>query len=303
MNIDLVIFTLVGRYKIENAGYARDLISARADIIIDMMDEAKTPSFDWSRRAIYRELKSMSQQNHLQHIVLTPLRPRLPDDDVSSSSSEESSHGYNPKLRRRRVQKSVLRPKSSVSSKQVGKRTRNVPEREDLSDGSQDGLDDFETPSKVPGHEFARHPLSTRAKQRTRSILSDPGNVTTPFHKTPLQETLQTRNTSVSTGERDASELGVDDPYPDLPPDTWMCRVKGCGKIIYKSSSKRGKEVIQDHSLAHADDVQKKIDLVFAEQRLNVNLPVDNLISRIRQFGALDPDPTSIGNEAKHIRT
>ena len=57
--------------------------------------------------------------------------------------------------------------------------------------------------------------------------------------------------------------------------------------MVYKASSKRSKEVIQDHSLAHAEDTQTKLDLVFAEQRRNVNISVNNLVSRIRDFGAL----------------
>ncbi|TQB77476.1 hypothetical protein MPDQ_000016 [Monascus purpureus] len=303
LNLDLVIFTLTSRYEIDNAEYARDLIAARAGILVDMMDEAKTSNFDWSRKAIYRDLKSQSQQNHPQYLTLTPLRPRLPEHG-GSSSSEESSDEYNAKGLRRRVRKSLLRPKSSVSSKRVGKGTRSTvaTEQEDFSDSSEDSLKDLETPSKARGHEFARDPLSTRARRRTRSILSDPGSMT-PLQKTPLQETLQSRNASVSTGDRGASEP-ADNSYPsDLPPDTWVCRVKGCRKIIYKSSSKRGKEIIQDHSLAHADDMQAKIDLVFAEQRLNVNLPVDHLIERIRNFGALDPDPSTENEASKRIRT
>jgi hypothetical protein len=58
--------------------------------------------------------------------------------------------------------------------------------------------------------------------------------------------------------------------------------------VIYKASSKRSKELISDHTLTHAEDTQTKLDLVFAEQRLNIGLGVDNLLRRIREFGTLD---------------
>ncbi|EDN05991.1 conserved hypothetical protein [Histoplasma mississippiense (nom. inval.)] len=74
--------------------------------------------------------------------------------------------------------------------------------------------------------------------------------------------------------------------HVELPADTWICSIQGCGKTIYKASSKRSKEAILDHSLVHAEDTQTKLNLVFAEQRHNINVSVSHLVSRIRDFGA-----------------
>ncbi|EAW13092.1 uncharacterized protein ACLA_015300 [Aspergillus clavatus NRRL 1] len=285
LNLELLASTLVSRFEIENAEYAQDLISSRASIIIELMDEAKTPNFDWSRKVIYRELKAASERNELKHITLTPLRPRSSEEE--QSSEEESELEENRRLRRRQVRKSVLRPKlSSFSTKQIGKRTRSAAiDPDDMSDDNREGVDEFETPSKVRGHELVRDPLSTRAKRRTRSILSE--SASTPLQKAPLQETLQSRNTSVSAPDQDSSIVDVLHG-DDAPSDTWVCQVRGCDKVINKRNSKRGKEMIQDHSLAHADDTKAKLDLVFAEQRLNINLRVDNLLDRIREMGSFD---------------
>lgn len=291
LNIGLVASNLVSRYEIERGDYARDLISARSKIILGLMNEAKTPSFDWSRKAIYKELKKVSKRSDLQHIAITPLRRRSEDESSDESEQEE------PRPRRRRVRKSVLRPKlSSMSAKQTGKRTRNAEEEEEDSDGNEDA-DEYETPSKIRGHELVRDPLSTRAKRRTRSILSDSGS--TPVQKTPLQETRQSRNTSVSAIEQDVSDF--DAQLDDFPPDTWVCRARDCGKVIYKSSTKRGKKLVQDHSLAHASDTQARLDLVFSEQRLNIGLPVDNLINRIQELGSLNPELASIANGTSSV--
>ncbi|KAH1616748.1 hypothetical protein KXX21_009711 [Aspergillus fumigatus] len=297
LNLDLLTSTLVSRFEIDSPESAQDLISSRANMILGLMDEAKTPNFDWSQKVIYRELKAASERNELQQIALTPLRPRTSGEE--ESSDEESEHGENRRPRRRLVRKSVLRPKSSTfSTKQIGKRTRSTAiDPDDISDGDQDGMNDLETPSKVRGHDLIRDPLSTRAKRRTRSILSD--TTSTPQHKKPLQETLQSRNTSVSAGDQVQDSVGVDITHgDDVPSDTWICQVRGCGKVINKSNTKRGKELIQDHSLAHADDTKAKLDLVFAEQRLNINIRVDNLLERIREMGNLDTGLSLMENGA-----
>ena len=273
-----------------------DLIDARAKIVLKLMDEAKTSTFDWSRKAIYRELKTASKRKkNVENITLTPLRPRADEQDSSNDDSEE--HEDLPKSRRRRVRKSVLRPKSSVSTKQIGKRTRStaVDDEDDLSDEQDAMMHDTETPSKVRGgHELVRDPLSTRAKRRTHSILSDPPDVATVHQKTPLREMLQSRNTPNSGAEPEASDMEASGSHPDNghdpPTDTWTCQVHGCGEVIHKSSSKRSKELIQAHCSAHDEETKTKLDLVFAEKELNVGLPVDNLLSRIREMGTGLPD-------------
>ncbi|KAJ9204059.1 hypothetical protein DTO021D3_3983 [Paecilomyces variotii] len=282
LNLDLVASTLKDRFEIDTVEYAHDLITARATALIEMMDEAKTTSFDWSRKAIYRELKSAVENSDAQHVAITPLRPRAPIEDESSDSESEPED--NARGRRRRVRKSVLRPKiASVSSKQVGKRTRAAAAQElEMSDDSDNPADDVQTPSKVRGHELVRDPLSTRAKRRTRSILSDTDSPS--VDRTVKQESNQPDALSHAADE---SQISADPDNPE--PETWVCPVQGCDKVIHKAGTKRSKEMIQDHSLGHAEDTQSKLELVLAEQRLNINLSVDNLISRIRGFGSVEP--------------
>ncbi|KAL4948784.1 hypothetical protein BDW69DRAFT_87033 [Aspergillus filifer] len=291
LNLELVVSTLMSRFEVDSEEYAQNLLSSTAAAIIESMNKAKTNTFDWSKKVIYRELKNASKKKKPETVAFTPLRPRVSDD---SGSSDESDHEQR-KGRRPRHRKSVLRPKSQIASKRTGKRTRSAADEYDMSDDdNHDEMNEYETPSKVRGHDLVRDPLSTRAKRRTRSILSD--TITTPTtERTPLQETLQSRNTSVSAAEQILDSESSHDP--SAPSDTWICQVPGCGKAIAKSTSKRGREMIQDHSLAHADDTKAKLDLVFAEQRLNVNLSVDNLLSRIRGMGNLDGALAALGGE------
>lgn len=74
----------------------------------------------------------------------------------------------------------------------------------------------------------------------------------------------------------------------ELPPDTWVCPVENCSKVVYRASSRYSKDVISDHSLSHAHDTKGMLDLVFSEQRRNVNANVSHLVGRIREFAQKD---------------
>lgn len=307
LNLDLVISTLRSRYDIDSEDYARDLIIARSGPVLERMDQSE---FDWPKKAIYRELKQAAANADIRQIAITPLRPRTSFDEDSSEHEDdddgkESDDDNSPRARRRRMRMSVLRP----STKKAGKKTRSgkgpaaVGDDTHMSEDSDMGAEDLETPSKTSrGHNLVRDPppSATPMHTRARSILSDADSTTLVIRKTPLQETYQSANLSgpeLSGNHEDS--INID----DLPEDTWACSVLGCGKIIYKASSKRSKELINDHNLTHAEDTQTKLNLVFAEQRLNLGLGVDNLLQRIREFGTLDDVPADIGDVApKRVR-
>ncbi|KAL1966793.1 hypothetical protein VTN77DRAFT_3758 [Rasamsonia byssochlamydoides] len=298
LNVDLVASTLHGRYEVDSEDSARALITARAEMLLEMMDKQKTSSFDWSRKAIYRELKSAVENNEKQHVAITPLRPRAPVED-DDSSEHDSDHEDHPRVLRRRVRKSVLRPKlSSVSAKQAGKQTRSMRTQEVEMSEDSEADEDLNTPSKSRGHELIREPPpSASINGRARSILSDSDS--TAIRKTPLQETLQSGNISNPVGNSQSALSRTN--TENLPGDTWVCSVQGCGKVVHKASSKRSKELIYDHTLMHADDTQSKLDLVFAEQRLSFNIGVDHLVSRIREIGAME-GAAADGSAPKRIR-
>lgn len=292
LNLDLVVSTLQSRFDIASENYARDLIAARSTQVIERMEQS---DFEWQRKAIYRELKQIEDKVDIRQVAITPLRHRTSFDKDSSSSGQEDENededeDDSPRARRHRMRMSVLRPSTTKAGKKTrgGKfpgATRDVAQ---LSEDS-DIAEDVETPSKSRGHNLVRDPPPsvTTLNSRARSILSDGDSTSLVIRRTPLQETHQSANLS---GPDTASIIHEDSSIitNDLPEDTWTCSVEGCGKVIYKASSKRSKELISDHTLMHAEDTQTKLDLVFAEQRLNIGLGVDNLLRRIREFGTLD---------------
>ncbi|GAM35795.1 hypothetical protein TCE0_017f04394 [Talaromyces pinophilus] len=292
LNLDLVVSTLQSRFDVTSEDYARDLIAARAAQVIERMEQS---DFEWQKKAIYRELKLVEEKAEVRQVAITPLRPRTAFDEGTSSSEHEDANDDeededdSPRARRHRMRMSVLRPSTTKAGKKTrgGKFPRAVKDDAHLSEDS-DAAEDVETPSKSRGHNLVRDPPPsvTTLNGRARSILSDADSTSLVIRKTPLQETLQSANLS---GPDTASIIHEDSSITDdLPEDTWACSVEGCGKVIYKASSKRSKELISDHTLMHAEDTQTKLDLVFAEQRLNIGLGVDNLLRRIREFGTLD---------------
>ncbi|KAH8696202.1 hypothetical protein BGW36DRAFT_380438 [Talaromyces proteolyticus] len=292
LTLDLVTSTLCSRYEIDSDDHAKDVIGANAAAVIEQMERS---DYDWHKRAIYRELKQASEKEGIRQTAATPLRPRLGIDD--DSSEHESDDEDDPRAQRRRVRKSVLRP---ISTKKASKKTRSATRDMDVSDDSDIG-ENLETPSKSRGgHNLVHDPppsitqtataIVTPAASingRARSILSETDSLA--IRKTPLQETHQSGNLT-----------GPD--LTNLPDDVWACSVQGCGKVIHKASSKRSKELIHDHALTHAEDTQAKIDLVFAEQRLNIGMGVDHLLSRIREFGALEGASVDGDTAVKRIR-
>lgn len=287
LNIRTLAEALLKRYEMESVDYALDLIRARAGYIIEMMDNAQTSTFDWSRKVIYEELKFATNVEGLESMGTTPLHPRPVQEEDSSSSSEDSYDEIQiPKGRRRRVRKSLLRPKlSSVSAKGAGKRTRQPDS--DMSDSDPDiggPLFDDETPSKVQGHRLLQDALATKVNENVRSMTSHSG--TPSLNHTRLQD-MSEFAPSLNLRNREAFAMSSKNADPILPPDTWVCPVHGCGRTVLKASSKRSKEIITDHSLMHADDTQTKLDLVLAEQCLNVNVSVSHLLERIQGFGPL----------------
>lgn len=294
MNLDLVVSTLQSRFDIDSVDYARDLIAARSAQVIERMDQS---GLDWPKKAIYRELNQVAEKDDIRQVAITPLRPRTSlDEDTSTSehedgNEEDEDEDDSPRARRHRMRMSVLRPSTTKAGKKTrgGKTPAAIRDVAHLSEDSDVGAEDVETPSKSRGHNLVRDPPPsvTTFNSSARSIISDTDSTSLVIRKTPLQETHQSANLSgpdtASINHEDSSII-----TDDLPEDTWACSVEGCGKVVYKASSKRSKELISDHTLMHAEDTQTKLDLVFAEQRLNIGLGVDNLLRRIREFGALD---------------
>lgn len=296
LNIELVANTLQRLYEVPTIEYARELITARAPTLTDLMDQAKTSSFDWSKKAIYRELKTVSSgRNDIhQYAATTPLHRRSAtnDDDEDDSENESESDDRPRKGRKRGSRMSILRPKlSTVSAKKARKHTRRTTTADemDMSEDESEPDPDLDTPSKSRGHELVREPPTSNPVSKRRAGATVPGlgtRTVLPFQQRRRKSSQSNSHTHESSEPSDEDEEANHDH--SMNDNVWVCSVSGCGKIIPKANSKRSQAMIRDHSLVHAEDTQSKLDIVFAEQRLNVGYGVDHLLSRIREFGTQD---------------
>ncbi|KAF3483459.1 uncharacterized protein GIQ15_02783 [Arthroderma uncinatum] len=266
LNLKSVAEELLKRYEMSSLEHATNLVHSRAGSVLGLMDEAQSPSLDWSRKAIYRQLKEVAELEDLPPVGATPLQLRQDLDESDSASSpnsepeEEEEEVPAKKNRKRRNRKSILRPKMSSVSEKAGKRNRDYASV-DSDEDMEDIIVADDTPTKG-GSLLMHEQLNMEVNNMPRLSNSE-------------------RNEADQDAENDTSAIS----NGHIPPETWVCPVPGCGKRIPKATLKRSKEAIDDHNLVHADDTQSKVDLVFAEQRLNVNASVGNLLSRIRDFG------------------
>ncbi|KAI1946923.1 hypothetical protein LOZ12_003232 [Ophidiomyces ophidiicola] len=273
---------LMTRFEMDSLDYAINLMKARAGYLIQMMDNARSLStVDWSRKRIYKQLKTIKPSTPLPDIRNTPLHPRSTNAQEDSPSSAEGSE-EDELPRRRRAQMSILRPKlSSAPSKRTGgKSSKNPASESSSSDLEMDNMEKDDTPTKPGGHQLI---------QNSALIVMDttatPSNPPTP-EPNGVRSDASSNNILPARGDITTSLPPSKEPDTELPPDTWVCPALGCNKTIYKASSKRSKDAIFDHSLVHAEDTQTKLNLVVSEQRLNVNACVSHLLDKIRDFGS-----------------
>lgn len=283
LHLDLLTERLSEKYSF-NQENARKIIAARANAVLEMLDENDTPSFKWSRYVIHRELVDAASQNViLPPGLLTPLQ--LTDD------SSDDEHLI-------RTQKSVLRPKgnSSVSGKIMGKRNRNAnayqqntqsgiesdADAESEDEEEDEVMEDVETPSKVRGHELIRTPLAS-AKSQDRSFLGNPQSAAASLLKSVLSADVpKTTSALASKATNGRLSFGIGRPPSGetnglVEPETWTCRIAGCSKTITSKGEERKKE-ISDHGGEHDWDFQMQVELVEAERRLQPNHPVSNMM-------------------------
>ncbi|KAJ5337862.1 hypothetical protein N7452_004590 [Penicillium brevicompactum] len=287
LHLDLLTERLAERFSFSNED-AQKIISARANAVLELMDEEDAPGFRWSRYVIHRELtNAASKSAPLPRALLTPLT-------TADESSEDERFG--------RTQKSVLRPKvTTVSRKVTGKRNRNAsydqpaPESNDQDEqedtDEMEDIDDFETPSKVRGHDLIRDPLSD-TKPRARSFLSASSGAGSSLMKSLFKDKLQTPSVSSSVTRQKLSSpepdqhstldisQAVEEPQLDLS-GPWACRMPGCNTVFSMDDGEERRQLIGKHAGEHDWETQMKIELMEQEKRMHSALPVSNLMQYV----------------------
>jgi len=75
-------------------------------------------------------------------------------------------------------------------------------------------------------------------------------------------------------------------PEPNSAGDVWNCPSFACSEVVYGASEELGRGLIEQHIEKHrSDGTSGQLGLAMREMN-KTNLPVNNLIKRIREFTA-----------------
>jgi hypothetical protein len=210
--------------------------------------------------------------------------PQGHDDDEDTSSGDELSQ-----TRQSRHAKGGLRPKG----KGTAKKSKSYTGPADPS------AMDMDTESQTSNGRKRKHTLELgNLPKRTRSFALA-SEVTTPQSEN-LDSAYETddgededeqspiRTAMPTLGHQNQMTLALlstpnHDPFPNTPGDEYTCPHAGCMHIVYAASSSLGQELIAEHLAEHDD----KMAVVVNEKKLS-NLPVGNLIKRIREMAAFE---------------
>ncbi|KAI5310087.1 hypothetical protein KEM55_001784 [Ascosphaera atra] len=244
--------------------------------------------------------------------------PTLSPEPSSSSDDEEDRlfpDGTPQQQRnwRGQVQTSILRPRLSAresskggghpetSGKGNGRRPINDTPAD--GDGAIESIQD-DTPSRVnnvsalSGSAAPEQANDTKENKTARPTASTEDGADNP---NPGDEHDQDSYSNDSSSFRETSE-GNPSASAEPSADTWRCPVSGCSKTVAKASMKHAKDMIQDHTLSHANDAKSMLDLVFSEQQRNVNVSVSHLVGRIRDYVGGNARQESEKRETEHSR-
>jgi len=242
----------------------------------------------WTDSTFYSELleadisrstkAKMAQLNVRRRLSATVVSSHCSDDSEASSSSEEEVVN----TRSGRHIKGGLRPKAC--SKGPGRKGKSYtgpsnPETMDLDD-----ISEASTP-----HKRKNGFRGDKPSKRRQSVISS--DTSSPHSQELEPETQPNRQPSTAflPSSPDTSQSFLTlmstpalDTTANAPGDKWCCQHVDCNHAVYGASTDTSQELILEHLAEH----DEKMKLVFNEKHLT-NLPVGNLIRRIREISAL----------------
>ena len=198
------------------------------------------------------------------------------DSETSSSSDEEVVN-----TRSGRHTKGGLRPKAC--SKGPGRKGKSYTGSSNPDNMDLDDMSEASTPHKRKNGFGDDKP----AKRRQSGIGLDTSTPKSQELESEIQPNCKA-NTDFPRSSPDTSRSFLTlmstptlDTTANAPGDKWCCQHVGCDHAVYGASTDMGRELILEHLTEH----DEKMKVVFNENHLT-NLPVGNLIRRIREISA-----------------
>lgn len=272
---------------------AADYIVFLAPELVSKIQHKHIGKKQWTESRFYSELldAELSRSTRAKIAQLTvQKRPEALYYPQSNAEDDTSSNEEVRLTRRSRHIKAGLRPKGSGKGTSKKGKSYTGPAKGRVID--IDDTSEASTPRKRK-NAFK----DGRQAKRTRSIALS-SDATTPQSQEQESEDDEDREDeedqdatltsvpSLSTLENAVLTLRSTpshDPSPNAPGDQYSCPHPGCNHIVYGASSEIGQQLISEHLAEH----DEKMRLVVNEKNLT-NLPVGNLIRRIREMAAFE---------------
>ncbi|KAK0664310.1 hypothetical protein DIS24_g744 [Lasiodiplodia hormozganensis] len=289
---------MVRKFEVDDEDMAADYIRAHATALLYMMAHKRKPAVEWTEQPVYTELSQVKLSSgalrRTSRLEIRRRRDPLPDPEpelaqlgVEQDSSSEDIPAPAPR-RGRKARQSLLRPKSSKYS---GKGMTRSGKSYHRSSGDEDE-DDTDAPevTSPPKRKIEADEDNTRRKrQSSRSQIQLTQGVSPPDSDDERKESLPLRwkTPQSQRGTANFTPTLLSEPAASVeansPGDIWRCTHDGCMHKVYGASLDESQVLIAEHLDEH-DAKRKEAVALARSEELRSNLPVSNLIKRIREM-------------------
>lgn len=183
--------------------------------------------------------------------------PSVKPTDQGMATSDDSEETESSSKKPFQKRKSILQPTGSKFSKKAAGRRRSLPQT-----GFEEAEEDIEEDAIGEGLEERDGPTPPPRDQE--QMDSDDRDSPPPAETSSknYHDYLPRKYVDVKLVEYDLPSC-----RPEFPGDLWSCPFERCNHEVQGASSKTGQASIKEHYEHHAQDAQKKIDLVHKESR------------------------------------
>ncbi|EKG15623.1 hypothetical protein MPH_07058 [Macrophomina phaseolina MS6] len=289
---------MVRKYEVDDAELAADYIRAHASNLMYMMAHKRKPAVKWTEQPVYAELSqvklSASVLRKASELEIRRRRDPLPDPEpelghqlMDQDSSSEDVPVPAPR-RGRKPRHSLLRPKGGKYSGKGATRSGKTYHR---SSGDEDDGTDAQEVALPPKRKTEAEDENNRRKRQTsRSHIQHPFLAVSPPESgderkatLPLRwKTPQSQRATPGFAPTIISEAAAT-ADANSPGDIWRCTHDGCVRKVYGASLDESQVLIAEHLDEHDAKRKEAVELARSEE-LRSNLPVSNLIKRIREM-------------------
>ncbi|KAK8248959.1 hypothetical protein IWZ00DRAFT_312089 [Phyllosticta capitalensis] len=302
LSIDNSAKVMVRRYEVDDEAVAADYFRAHASNLMWMMANKRKSAVAWTETVLYTELSTArlapAALKRASELKVRRRRDPLPDPapnlqattgtGIESSSEEDIAE---VRRRARKGRSSILRPKSSANYSGKGASGGKSHHR---SSGEENGGDSDDAGLLSPNKRKSQNDWETsqrkRSQVRTAQGLSPPesdqedSKEKLPLRwKTPVANRSSRASTPLGSFLPSLKSEAPPSVEANSPGDIWRCTVDGCVHKVYGASTEPSQAMIAEHLDQHDNKRKEAIDLVKSEE-LRSNLPVTNLIKRIREM-------------------